>query len=385
MKLDMACVVWGEKYVNLMLNYCFSSLLANGNIPDWPHARETILQVYTTETDARTIQQHRSYAQLKQYIEVQFHTRFLGTAESHYGAIFNMLNGGHQAAIRAANQRQAAFMYIAPDHVFATDCFRTLAEFTQAGAELVMALTPRISLTCIPELEQMRTDTCLTLLPEVATDLFVTYLHPVIKAHFWDTDVFNSWCSQVYCFFNAKAVMVRGFHLHPLLMVSPPPYEVAGSTLDGEYLNYYNKRRDKVKIAQDNRLFILSLTENKDSSLAEGQFEGKLTLEQRQLLLDRFYRTVTTDIHRWFFSQAIVIQGTGQRNFQTDGDLACTQAIEAMQTLWQLEEAWLTDHTDQVLEIYQSHHTLLVTHLPDILRQACQCYVELARSHHTAS
>lgn len=378
MKLDIVCVVWGAKYVNMMLDYCFASLLAPGNVPDWPYQAETLFHLYTTATDAKTIQEHRYFQQLAQYIDIQFHIDFANEAQADSNGDYDLMNLGNQLGVRGANQRHAAFMYIAPDHVFATDCFTTIADWVQSGVELIMTLTPRVDIGCVGELDTMRTAHCLTLSPDVAMDLLMTYLNPQFKTQIWDADVFQLWCGQAYGFVDANALMIRAYNLHPLFMLHPPPYEIPGATMDFDYLASYNHQLDKVRIAQDNQLFILSLTAPEHSLLKDGVVKGNLSLPYRQLWLDSFYRTATVDIHRYCFQHPIVLKGTGEKSLCEQVNPESASAIEAMAAFQSVEQAWLEDQHSQVLAIYQRHQDLLTHHLPEVFQQACAEYARLS-------
>lgn len=377
MKLDIVCVVWGAKYVNIMLDYCFASLLAPGNVPDWPHQTETIFHIYTTAMDELTIQQSHVYQQLKQYIKFQFHINNNDVNQNHED-FFHRLNKSHQNAILDARQRKAALMYIAPDHVFSMGCFITIASVLQSGAKLVMALTPRVDMSCVNELEILRTAACLTLLPEVATDLFATHLHPLAKSLFWEQDIFNTWCSQVYCFLDPFTIMARGFHLHPLVMVNPIPFQAYHKALDADYLASYSHSKDKIHVATDNQLFILSLTQTINTTMQNSYFSGPLTHTHRQLWLDRYYRLVALDIHRWFFSKCIVLRGTGKRTLQPDPKFDCVQAIDAIQAYWNLEAAALAEKPVELTFLYKKHQNLILEYLAPVFQKACNSYFDMA-------
>lgn len=377
MKLDIVCIVWGQSYTHLMLEYGFPSLMAAGNLPDWAYCAGTILQLYTSAADALVIRHHRSYQALNQLIEVQLHTTLPETKAPVQTEPFNRLNQGHYQGILNARQREAAFMYMAPDHVFALNCFTTLQTFIHSGAELIMALTPRVDIACQNELHPLRQGEVLTLTPNHAADLFMQYVAPMAQAQFWDADVFNVWCSHVYRYTTVAQVTAQGFHLHPLLMRHPPPFEPQlHSTLDGDYLDYYHSRRENIRIAQGHELFILSLTAAENMALANTQLVGNFTLNQRQLLLDRFYRTFTKPIHRWFFKHRFILTGSKPQYLPND---RCNQAIEAMQAFWCLEAAWDKKHHEHVIRLFNQNEALW-SHLPDILQQGGQQYYQMALS-----
>lgn len=370
LKTDIVCVVWGQQYTRMMLEYCLASLLAEGNLPAWPYGETTILHIYTTPEDAPQIQHHPHFQALTAYIQVQLHLEL----NPHDTPIYALMNHGHRMAIEKAIQRQAALMYIAPDHVFATGCFKDLLFYLEQDVSLIMALTPRVNTTCREKLNQLRQANSLAVSPELAGDIFMDYLHPTVKAFFGDTDTFKSWCSQVYYVANKKTVVAQAFHLHPLFIVSPHPYIVT-DTLDGDYLQFYDGQRDKIRIATDNRLFVLSLTDPDISTLGDDVFEGQLSMEQRQLMLDRFRRSSAFPIHRWFFDHPITLTGGGALAFSRTAASECGErAIRALQVFWQVEEDWLAGTQGKVREHYQQGAPLLEDELPMVLRQAYQIY-----------
>ena len=61
----IAFSVWGERYLHLLLNYCFPSLLAAGNLPALCKERQPVLFIHTDAEGKNAIERAEATGRMK--------------------------------------------------------------------------------------------------------------------------------------------------------------------------------------------------------------------------------------------------------------------------------------------------------------------------------
>ena len=132
--------------------------------------------------------------------------------------------------------------------------------------------------------------------PEELIDFGMKHLHPIMNELVWGKGT----CSTVYnvIFKNEDSAVLRGFHLHPFAVTKVN--KTYQSTVDRDLLDSFD-RRD---------LFIV---QNREMAMVDYTFpERKLSFENTAfdiVTLKDFSERRCSELHRWFFSHKIRLQG----------------------------------------------------------------------------
>lgn len=131
-------VVWGERFTDLLLQFCIPALLSPNNIPALQNRGNRFL-VATTDEDWQRIEVHPIVALLRRYAELVF-IRIPPPAE---GVSFHLHMGvGHKLATRMAYEDRAYAIVLTPDLIISDGCIALAQERATEGVQLV--LTPAL-------------------------------------------------------------------------------------------------------------------------------------------------------------------------------------------------------------------------------------------------
>ena len=73
MRLRILTVVWGEDFVQRLVNLTFRSLLARGNVPDLVRQHDVTYDLYAPFEDIERIKAAPIFAEFTRIIEMRFH------------------------------------------------------------------------------------------------------------------------------------------------------------------------------------------------------------------------------------------------------------------------------------------------------------------------
>lgn len=342
MNLDIVCVVWGEAYTKLLLEFCIPSLLAPGNLPDWPYQTQTTLHIYTTPDDQAFMASAPVLKSLQRYIALCFHPLEQPAATANKYA---RMEHGFRTALRQARNHGHQVMLIMPDLVFSMGTLQVVAAAYQQGYDLLFTPNVRIHLQqSHSTLLAAKKSGVLPVSAEQCVALFARYMHPSTQAQSLARESLSLWPSHLHYWKDPHTLAMRCFHLHPLYMAyAADPGTAIDSTFDGAYLQQYDTNRDKIKFITDASGIVLSLTHDGEQAHNEGS--SPMTFSQRLLHIDCFRRHQCQPLHQWFFEHTVELRVLPPTAHEAHHD--ATDLLATLDLFWQIEAAFQSGQYDQ--------------------------------------
>jgi len=262
-------VVWGEEYVDSLLNVTLPCLLAPGNLPALSNLEESRLVFLTTPQDAARIQAAPIFARLKQWITPLFpDSPWLAEPIPYHLKAAR----GHQEAAKLAIENHGICVYLAPDFVLSDGSMSHLLRMAEAGKQAVMIAVPRlIKETFFAELDKrhlLKSGEPLALPSRELVAVTLEHLHEDDRRYNWDHQYFS--LNPVVCMWNVpgeKGLLIHAFHLHPVMVSMRGEQDLSSlqrETIDGDFLAY-NVDWDNILVESDSdRIAMFSFTKQRD-------------------------------------------------------------------------------------------------------------------------
>ncbi len=208
--------VWGELYTRLLTDVCLPALLAPGNIPALAADRPTVFRIFTTEPDMARFRASPAYAELLRYATVEFNSLDAAPDGDKYAAMTDI----HRHIVRDAADRNLALIWLVPDSIWADGSLQTVVRAVAAGKRAVMQSAVKVNRSmALPYFEER-----LAGQPAVAVgareivQVALDHMHRHYRAWFWDAPKFSRNPANVYWRVDDTGFVLRGFHLHPLML-----------------------------------------------------------------------------------------------------------------------------------------------------------------------
>lgn len=132
-------VVWGEQFVNYLLNYCIPSLLAPNNIPAL-EKRSNKFILCTTTDDWKIIKNSNSYSNLKSYIEPVFLE--IDYPQNGTPSCVHM-GKGHKLATELCFKDKAYGIALTPDLILSDGTIANVQRAADKGTNIVLCAAVR--------------------------------------------------------------------------------------------------------------------------------------------------------------------------------------------------------------------------------------------------
>src|SRR6185295_17779718 len=132
-------VVWGERYVDYLLNFCIPALLAPRNLPAL-HNSGNRLVVVTTVEDWQRMSQSKQFAALRPHAEPAF-LELPPPREDE--SVYDRMSAGHRLATRCAFRDKAYGVLLTPDLLLSDGSVETIQRLAADGAQVVLAAALR--------------------------------------------------------------------------------------------------------------------------------------------------------------------------------------------------------------------------------------------------
>ncbi len=253
--------VWGHSYTDFFLKVCLPSQLWPNNLVHFVQNSESVYRIYTTEQDAETIQASDAYATLSSLMPIEIkHMNFEGSLNQNEDVKYTIMNEMHRDSIRTIRQQESALIAIQPDFIFADGAFRHLLKIAESGKKAIMVTGLRLTEeTLYPEILQKysKDGNLQPISSRELVKLAMKHLHPDTQSLFWDTTKSNSDPSWLIWKVANQGLLVRSFHMHPM-MIDPVDRSIEPEvTLDADYLLKACPNFDDIHVVEDSDDFVV--------------------------------------------------------------------------------------------------------------------------------
>ena len=228
----MSTPVWGAGHVGLFLNVCLPSLLSPGNLPGLAANPQNRYLVYTREEDEAELRAAPTIRRLSEIVAVEVILIREEITEPH-----RTMSNCHIDSIRRADEAGAAAIFLPPDCVWSDGSLRALQRIARSGKSVIHMSGIRLDRDgFVPELANRYSGdkTVLTLAPRELVAMGLRHLHPISLTHFWkDFDGGLMPANLIWSVPN-QGLLLRCFHLHPLMVKSQVRFAKFSSTIDDD-------------------------------------------------------------------------------------------------------------------------------------------------------
>lgn len=343
-----------------MLDYCWPSLLAAGNLPGWPYLETSQIHIYTTPEDRLHIESHFMTEEITKLLPI----KWFNVPDSENQNKYNKMDQIHNLAIQHAHTNQQALLFFAPDAVFSAQSLSQVAREIKAGKELIAIFGSHLQFEDVKtKLNALFKNKALVMNGDQGATLFSKYMTSHTRRSFIGHQNFVSYPAQIFYWTSPSEIEARCFHLHPFFIRTPHLLKDTGdrlnATIDGDYINHFIKNPDKISVITDNRLFAINL--NLDSESYSSINITNPSLQQTQIILDVFKRTNCLAIHEYFFQHKIKIKlEQPQTQYLPVSNL---NFLTILDVFWKLENSYFSKKWTDVIKIYNQYSNLLLNHL----------------------
>ncbi len=250
--------VWGAEYTRAFIEICLPTLLAPGNIPALAEMPDCIYHIFTSPADRQLIEDSAAFRELRQHIRVEFHP-----IRAHVEAIkiqYYVQSDCYRRGIRNADAAGAAMIFLNADVVIADGGIRTLLALARRGKRAILAMGVRLNKRAIVEqLQAYRSDrgsVAVTVSPRDLARISTVNLHQISRMHLYRNPDEDFHPAGLFWKVGDEGLLMRCFHLHPLLVLPRHKNAPFTTTIDNDYLLAACPDPDDTYIIQDSDEFL---------------------------------------------------------------------------------------------------------------------------------
>lgn len=256
-------VVWGERYTDLLLNFCIASLLSPNNIPALLNRGNKFL-IATTNEDWARMKDRAIFKLLKQYVEPVF---FLipPCPEGVHGCTH--MGIGHKLTTQRAFQDRAYGAILTPDIMLSDGTVAAMQKHAVEGKEVLLTAALRFGEEPLFEhLKQLGVASIDSRFsdegrPLVATSRQLVWaglrsFHSETLRYEWEKPCFQTFPSGIWWRVDDNGVVVHSLSWAPMLIDYNAMREHDSTvmdnwTIDGDYIHRNFGVSDKIHVVQD--------------------------------------------------------------------------------------------------------------------------------------
>jgi hypothetical protein len=231
MKFFFSTPVWGSGHIELFQKIGLPSLLAAGNLPAMAESGDCHYYIYTREQDVEFLTNCAAYERLTALMPVHIELIAKPIEVPHH-----TMSEGHADTLRRADEADAAAVFLPPDCVWADGSLANLVKHVKAGKSVVHMTGVRLNRdTALPGLlEQAGEDSALALEPQKLVAYGLDHFHPIALSHFWNEYEGGLLPANLYWTVPGEGLVIRCFHLHPLMVKSQMKGARFNGTIDDD-------------------------------------------------------------------------------------------------------------------------------------------------------
>jgi len=226
--------VWGLSYTKLYIDTVIPSQLADGNLPVFRGQPGNRYIIYTRREDAELIRSSAVFEQINACVPVTF--EFITDKIS---VVHDMMTDCFRRGIKAAEQADAAVLFLTPDIVLSDGSFATLKRLSVAGHDVIYIPAIRTMKTAVAaRLEQsFKHGDTIRIRPAQLMQVALDNLHPLGDSSWWEEGEGSLIPANIYWRVGDEGLVGRCFHLHPILVHSQRKNATFFGTVDDDFVS----------------------------------------------------------------------------------------------------------------------------------------------------
>ena len=310
--------VWGSNYIDLMNNFTLPSLFSKGNLPSLKNLKNSKFIIVTKKEDVKRITSSEAYKKLIQYIKVEIYTpKVLDLNSIPY---YWKASISQKLVSQLAYDNDAHCIYLAPDFVFGKNALSNLYNKALEGKDFYLCSGLRIITENFSKHYSKKVkDLVLSIEPRELAKFALNNLHAEEWARFYSganlvlnkkNVIFDLRTPVYYWGIDEQTILMRAFHLHPLMVKINKPKSLAllnKNTVDATFVSANSIDFNDVYISQDSdEMSLYSLTSKDDRNFFANIFNLKRDFSAIRNIA---YGETTDYYHRHYINYPILIHG----------------------------------------------------------------------------
>lgn len=230
--------VWGSEYIKLFLDVCVPNQLSVDNLNALPQGSR--YRIFTGRADYAALAASPELDDVRRILPVEIVEVDLTELDPQANPnTYKMMTACHRRAIADAARDQAALIFLAPDFVLAEGTIGRLVALHSTGVRAVLTANLRLSRESFTAAWH-REGILRAVAPRQLVQLALQHLHPSTDSYMVDGSSTNEFPSAVYWPVRSShgidGLLIRAFHLHPMLVDPAHRMMLPTGTIDGHYV-----------------------------------------------------------------------------------------------------------------------------------------------------
>jgi hypothetical protein len=224
--------VWGKNHVRLFLSIGLPSLLAPGNLPSLARGATCKYLIYTRQEDVEILEASAAFRRLEKLLPVEIRPITEEITQPH-----RTMSDCHMHTMELADAANAAALFLPPDCVWSDGSLSRLMEIARSGKSVVHMSGVRLDRDAVmSDLLASATENgeVLQIAPRPLVDTALRHLHPIAFSHFWNEHEGDLMPANLMWTVPGEGLLLRCFHLHPLMVKSQLANAKFASTIDDD-------------------------------------------------------------------------------------------------------------------------------------------------------
>ncbi len=230
--------VWGDLYVERFVKISLPAQLSAGNLGAMPADRSLYL-IYTLREHVKAIRQSAAYKRLKTMVPVSIRSLDDLPSPMLHENPHELQTAAYMRGIAAGEGKQSAFVFMTPDILMGDGSFASMVKLTDQGKRVILVagvrMTAEGAVACIAR-QDSSTRGVVTISPRTLVRGMLDSPHALTVGHTLTDDKLFA-CQHVYWKVADHGLLVRGFHIHPILVWPREEDAAIRNTLDDEYIS----------------------------------------------------------------------------------------------------------------------------------------------------
>jgi hypothetical protein len=286
--------VWGDLYVERFVKVSLPSQLSAGNLSAIPPGKGLYL-IYTRRENAKAIVRSPAYRRLKTMMPVSVRSLDDLPDPKVYQHPHEIQTAAYTRGIKAGEGKQTAYVFLTPDILLGDGSLASMVRLTEQGNRVLLVAGIRMSsegaVACVAK-HRTEGQANAPIPPRALVRFCLDNLHPISVGHVVVNERVHG-AQHLYWKVADHGLLVRGFHLHPLVVWPRDPEAGIRNTLDDEYVSRAcPDRADWHTVTDSDEICVVEFSDRAHKR----QMVGPRTLADSDIL--KFMAANTTPDHR---------------------------------------------------------------------------------------